>query len=365
MLSLRYALVLGAALVSSAVEARELRYSMYLPPATLEAQVVAKFATDLAQKSEGRLTAKMFPGGQLFSGPATLKGIKDGGADLGFVVLPLTIGELKHANIGVDLQLHASDSYVAMGAVNETIMQSCAKCVSDFDAQNSLYLGGHAAPAFHLMCKSPGKTAAELKGRRVRVTGAWTARLANAFGMVPVQLPGTEIAAALSGGQVDCAIAPVVWLKDLQLWDSVRSVLELPMGPSAGLGLYVINKRTWQSLEPRDKTVLLDVVTNSIVTAVEDYEVRDAQIRSEAAAKGVAFTKPEADLVKIVDDFRKADVPNVVADMTNRGAEGADGIVKAHLANIAAWEKIVADAKGDRAKIVKALEDRTLKGLRP
>ena len=134
--------------------------------------------------------------------------------------------------------MHTTDPFVAAGAVNETLMQSCAECRQDFATQNSIYLGGHAAPPWYVMCKAPAKSLADMKGRKIRVTGAWVARLANALGMVPVQLPGTEIASALSGGQIDCAVSPVVWLKDLQLWDSAKYVFEQPLGPSAGLGLF-------------------------------------------------------------------------------------------------------------------------------
>ncbi len=363
--TLRCAVMLAGMLVASASEARELRYSLYLPPSSVEGEVLSKFVPELAQRSAGRLTMRVFPGGQLFSGPATLKGIRDGGADMGFVIFPLTVGELKHANIGVDLQLHTSDPYVAMGAVNETVMQSCPKCAGDFDAQNAIYLSGHAAPAFHLMCKSPMKTAADLSGRKVRVTGSWTARLANAFGMVPVQLPGTEIASALSGGQVDCAIAPVVWMRDLQLWDSAKAVLELPLGPSAALGMFVINKRTFNSLDAKDKTVLLDIAADATLAAVEVYDRRDAETRAEAGRKGVVFIKPDDGLLKIVEDFKKNDVPNVVKDMSNRGVTNAEEIAKVHLANVTTWEKIVSDTKGDRKKYMEILKERTMKGLKP
>ena len=93
---------------------KELRYSLYLPPRSVEGTVVPPFLEELGKRTNGRVTGRLFPGGQLFSGPATLKGIRDGGADMGFIVLPLTLGELKHANIGVDLQLHTTDPFVAV-----------------------------------------------------------------------------------------------------------------------------------------------------------------------------------------------------------------------------------------------------------
>ena len=342
---------------------KELRYSLYLPPKSVEGGIVPQFLEELGKRTSGRVTGRMFPGGQLFSGPATLKGIRDGGADMGFIVLPLTLGELKHANIGVDLQLHTTDPFVAAGAVNETLMQSCAECRQDFATQNSIYLGGHAAPPWYVMCKAPAKSLADMKGRKIRVTGAWVARLANALGMVPVQLPGTEIASALSGGQIDCAVSPVVWLKDLQLWDSAKYVFEQPLGPSAGLGLFVTNRKTYDGLESRDKEVLLDLAAKWSVRAIDAYLTHDALVRKEAATKKVSFVRPGADFTRAVDDFRKNDLPNVVNDMTTRGATNAQAIVQAHLANIKTWEAIVAEVKGDREKYVQALKERTMKGL--
>jgi TRAP-type C4-dicarboxylate transport system substrate-binding protein len=342
---------------------KELRYSLYLPPRSVEGGIVPQFLEALGKRTDGRVTGRMFPGGQLFSGPATLKGIRDGGADMGFIVLPLTLGELKHANIGVDLQLHATDPFVAAGAVNETLMQSCAECKQDFATQNAIYLGGHAAPPWYVMCKAPAKSLADFRGRKLRVTGAWVARLANVLGMVPVQLPGTEIASALSGGQIDCAVSPVVWLKDLQLWDSAKYVFEQPLGPSAGLGLFVTNRKTYDSLEPRDQQILLDLAAQYSTRAIDAYLAHDATVRKEAAAKKVSFVRPGADFTKAVDDFRKNDLPNVVNDMTARGAQNAEAIVKAHLANLKTWEGIVAEVKGDREKYTQIMKERTMKGL--
>jgi TRAP-type transport system periplasmic protein len=345
-------------------QTKELRYSLYLPPRSVEGTVVPPFLEELGKRTNGRVTGRLFPGGQLFSGPATLKGIRDGGADMGFIVLPLTLGELKHANIGVDLQLHATDPFVAAGAVNETLMQTCAECKQDFATQNSVYLGGHAAPPWYVMCRAPANSLADMKGRKIRVTGAWAARLANALGMVPVQLPGTEIASALSGGQIDCAVSPVVWLKDLQLWDSAKYVFEQPLGPSAGLGLFVTNRKTYDSLEARDKEILLDLVAKYSVRAIDAYLAHDAEVRKEAAGKKVSFVKVGRDFTQAVDNFRKNDLPNVVNDMTTRGATNAQAIVQGHLANLKTWEAIVAETKGDREKYTQVMKERTMKGLR-
>ena len=62
---------------------KELRYSLYLPPKSVEGGIVPQFLEELGKRTSGRVTGRMFPGGQLFSGPATLKGIRDGGADMG------------------------------------------------------------------------------------------------------------------------------------------------------------------------------------------------------------------------------------------------------------------------------------------
>ncbi len=195
MTALRTAFAVGLVFAAGAAQSAELRYSMFQPPRTIEGVIIGDFLEELGEKTEGRVTGKQFPGGQLLSGPATLKGIKDGVADMGFIVLSFTLGELKHANIVADLQLYAVDPYVAAGAANETIMADCKECTADFVAQNSLYLGGHAATPWQLMCRQPIGGLADLAGRKVRVTGAWATRLASSLGMVSVQLPGTEIAA--------------------------------------------------------------------------------------------------------------------------------------------------------------------------
>ncbi|MGE5146580.1 MAG: hypothetical protein ACM3N5_07510, partial [Candidatus Eiseniibacteriota bacterium] len=109
------AIALGLAAAPGA-DAKELKYNLFQPPRTIEGQVQQSAFADYAKETKGAVTIKLFAGGQLLSGPGTLKGIQDGVVDIGFIVPSLNLGELKHIAIIPDLLPWALNSQAATAA---------------------------------------------------------------------------------------------------------------------------------------------------------------------------------------------------------------------------------------------------------
>ena len=345
-------LVAAFAVTGGTVQAKELRYNLFDVPKSATAQVITKFFNDLNTETKGELTTRIFTGGQLLNAPSTLKGIGDRVVDGGFIVPSLNQGQLKHTNVIPDLLPFVTDSMVAAMAGVDTPLVGCEGCKAEAKAAKVVWLGGFGPDPWHLMCREPITRTEDLQGRKVRVTGASPTRLIRQLGAVPVQLPPTEIAPAFQGGQIDCACGPLVWLKDYALWDVAKSVVDAPFGVYGGLGTFTFNVDTFAAFTASQRAAMLKLMPESVINGTR-FHLRVAdEARKGAAAKGVAFWKPDDEFKKRVASFRKSELANLTADMSKRGVADAEAVIKLHLANIDKWEKKLAAIGNDPGRLI-------------
>jgi TRAP-type C4-dicarboxylate transport system substrate-binding protein len=322
-------------------EARELKISNWLPPRSIEGRLQEAFVKDLAKATNGSLTGRVFHGGQLLSAGATLSGIRDGVVDAGFIVPTLYSSELKHAVVVQNLQPQSLDPYVAAAAAIETVAIDCPDCQGDFNRQNAVYIGGHAGSAWNLMCTNPIGSLNDIKGKKVRVTGRSATRMVAALGMVAVNLTPAELAPALQGGQINCAMGYKAWMIDYSLLDTIKTVVDFPLGSYAGLGLVTMNKRTFDSLKPDERKALIDLHPEYVRRGVDMYIEQDQQAIERGTARGIKFVEASPDFVAAIEKFRKADIPNVIADLKSQGVQEAEKLTQQHLATLDKWSNLV------------------------
>jgi TRAP-type C4-dicarboxylate transport system substrate-binding protein len=353
------AVVLGAIGIAAAAAAtaKDFKFNLFQPPRTVEGRAYTEFFEELAKTSKGALTGKMFAGGQLLNAPGTLKGIKDGVVDGGFIVPSLNLGELKHIAMIPDMLPWAPNPYAAGAAGVETILISCEDCRKEQQAHNIYYIGGHGPTPWNLMCTRPVSNLADFKGRKVRVTGSSATRLVRAFGGVAVTLTPPEIGPALSGGQIDCAVGPNAWLSDYSLWDSVKQVIDLDLGVYHGLGLFVMNRGWFNGLAPAERAAFLALVPKYSLRNTDLYIEDQKKVRQEAQKRGIQFWKPSADFTDALAKFRTADLPLLAQDFKARGVADPDKVIKLHLANVEKWNRIVQNTGGNQKALIKALQD--------
>lgn len=354
-------LILGAVAALSLLDlthaaARELKISNWLPPRSIEGRMHDQFAKDLAKASNGSLTGRVFHGGQLLGAGATLSGIRDGVVDAGFIVPTLYASELKHAVVVQNLLPYAIEPMAAAASAVETTVIDCPECQGDYTRSNSVYLGGHGGSAWNLMCTNPISSLNDIKGKKVRVTGRSATRMVAALGMVAVNLTPAELAPALQGGQIQCALGYKAWLIDYSLLDTIKTVVDFSLGTYSGLGLVTMNKRTFESLAPAERKALLDLQPEYIVRGVEMYVEQDKLAVERGTAKGVKFVEASPDFTAAMERFRAGDTPNVVAELKSQGVNDAENLVQRHLAMLDKWNKLVKGEGSDRAGYIRLLQ---------
>jgi len=238
------------------------------------------------------------------------------------------------------------------------LMVACPECKEDYTRQNTVYLGTLGPSAWHLMCAAQINGLGDLNGKKVRVTGSSATRLVRTLGMVPVNLTPTEIAPALQGGQIDCAVGPLAWFADYAFWDTIKGVVDYPLGVFGGLGVWTMNKKSFDGLSAGERKALLEVVPAAMARGTAEYQRVEKEVRQRAAAK-TKFWQPSPEFLATMDKYRTDDIANIIADFKNRGVVDPEKVIKGHLAMIDKWTKLI-NEKGATPEAFIALQQQEI-----
>jgi TRAP-type C4-dicarboxylate transport system substrate-binding protein len=239
------------ALRTRAAEPARLKFSSFEPPqANITANVLAPFAREAAAASGGTLQIDLYAGGTLGRNPTQqLKLVGDGIADIAWVVLPYTPGRFDDTEV-VGLPFvtqHASEASLALHRLHT------AGALVGFEGLKMLALA--ATPPVVIHANKPVHLPADLKGRRVRVSGEHLTRVIEALGGAPVQLGGGQIAEALSRGVVDMTLNNWGFVGDFKVNEVSSQHLDVPLGAVA---VGVVMRQDRYDALPREARAALD-----------------------------------------------------------------------------------------------------------
>jgi len=340
-----WSLLAAAAMFAGAggASAKELVYGSGIPAKSDQMAIgVQTYADDLAKASKGALTMKVLAGGQLVSLYNTLKALRDGTIDAGFIVPTFTRKELKHVNVIYDTEVFGLDPAAITGAANETMLLNCPTCLKDFRDNRSVYLASFGNNQKGLICRKEVKTVADVKGLKIRAVGA-TTRLIQDLGAVPVVMGPPDATTALERGTIDCVHGVVTWLKNFGYWDVAKYMIEAPMGSPRTISSVVFARGTWDKMSMAEKKIAVDALPMHLARMVKVVNVdADDVIKARAIKeKNVKFTDGGKDFDEFLAKFRAKEetrIPQLVKEKL--GTANADEIFATFKKNLAKWEKI-------------------------
>jgi TRAP-type C4-dicarboxylate transport system substrate-binding protein len=312
---------LAAAAIAGQVVAQErLNFAYGYPQASAVGLGVDEYSAAVAERSGGAIEVTGFPM-SLLSLPETSPGVRDGLADVGFVLPPYY-----PADYSVNLFLHEMNPMISLvqdptgdeslafaGAMLEYTMTNCPECLSEYKAQNQVYTGGGVTPIYSLLCRDAKITTIEdLKGKRLRAGGAGFVRFAEHFGAQGVRIPVSEAYEALDQGIIDCAMLSAQEMTNYSLHEVVTDVtIGVPGGVFAGISSANVNLDRWNGLDDAGREALL--WGGATMTAAITWIARenDDKAIEHARDKGIAIHMPDAELVAAIEEFVAQDLKTV------------------------------------------------------
>lgn len=342
------------ATAASASEPVEFNASVWLPqghPMT-EAPYV-EWLPRLEEASGGTLKSNLFVGPVLLSPAAHLSGIRDGVAQIGYHAGTYTPSELPEANTIAMTTVNYSDMWVAAFASTEANL-TIAELQDQWKRNNIVYLSGYSTPAYNLICRDEVATLEDLAGKKVRVPGAAQSAWAESVGMVPINVPSSEIFNGLDKGQLDCAAQPMFELETRSLWDVADHINMLGIGVYWSGFQHGVNRDFWLGLNDEQRKAFFTTLPEAMIDELLHFEAALTSARGTAEEKGVKFTEPTQEMLGSVENFKSVAIENAVATGRDKlGVENPEALIAQVEAIFAKWEGLLADVdRTDREAMI-------------
>lgn len=343
--------ILGAALILAAlpVSARDLRYSHGFAASSAVGEAAEEFGAAVAEKSAGAVTFRIFPM-SLMTLIETGPGVRDGLADMGYVLAPYTPSDYPYYSFLHELSMSINlrpatgrESLAYAGAMMDYTFNNCPQCQADFAAQNQVYLSGATSSVYALLCNKPVVTPEDLKGKRIRAGSPSFSRLSDHFGANGIQMPANEVFEGLSQNVLDCAMLSAPELTTYSLKDVVTDItLGLPGGIYAGAAVGNMNLDTWRGLSDADKAAVWWGANVLSADISWNYHAQDTENLTEARGRGIQIHQASDALIAEVRRYTAEDLDRVVQIFTDSyGLQDGAAHKEAFLAVLEKWYGLV------------------------
>ena len=244
----------------------------------------------------------------------TSPGVRDGIADMGYVLPQYYPAEYADSNLAGDLSLLSTlgtnpvAPAVVMGAAYmEYNALNCTDCLELVERQNQLPLIGVASADYTLFCRTPIEGVSDLKGKVLRAGGGSWGRWAEHFGATKVSIPFNEAYEALAQGVVDCVMGSIPDSMNFQLQDVAKYVIT---GVPGGVfpGFTTVNLDTWRGLTVEQRAQLLRGAARASARINVGYQNSALAGAEKLRAEGKSVQPSSSELNSASAEFVRADV---------------------------------------------------------
>lgn len=246
-----------------------LKYAFFAPATTFPAKQMEKWKEEVEKRTNNKVKVELFPGGTLLTDKNMYDGVKNKVADIGLSCPTYEPGRFPLLAIS-DLPSGFPNSRVASLVVYDLIREYPPEAFKDLKV-----ITAFATEPSHIMSVKPVTGQQDLKGRKVRISGALTPVLKE-LGATPVGMSMSEVPEALQTGIVEGMVSSREVLKDLKLAEKLKYTTEYPLTVTSFAA--VMNKDVWESLPPDVQKVIDDLSREMALWTGEymDNHVKDA-----------------------------------------------------------------------------------------
>ncbi len=276
------------------------------------------------KESGGRIKFEAYPAMQLGGTPVQLYDqARDGVVDIVWTLPGNTAGRFPRIEV-FELPFMMTNAEATSKAYWE-YMQTVAP--DEFKETQVIALHVHGPGLFHSVSK-PIKSAADLKGLKVRGPTRQITKMLGAVGATPVGMPLPQIPDALSKGTIDACVIPWEVVPSVKVHELTKFHAEFPAGrPALYTTTFVMamNKAKYASLAPDLKKVI-DANSGAATSAWlgKTQHGNDPLGRKSAVDRGnTIYTFSDAETQEFVRASRLLEV-EWAADIDKRGFKGRE-----------------------------------------
>lgn len=268
-------------------QSKEIRFANFLPATLPQIQMDQWFADELAKRSGGSVKMRIFAAGALGKPTELLKLVAEGGVDAAATAPGYFPAQMPFLAATNSLPLAYKDAEQSSKIIHTLYNEIPA--LKDEMRQNNVHpLFWHVIDPYYLVCRTPVRSLADLKGKRVRSWGEDVPRLFKAVDAVPISLLPAELYEALQRGTIDCAPYSLATAVSLKLHEVAKYVTFMSIGSPGGWPQFY-NLKVWESWTPESKKLFMEVAEDTKKRELEQLAKADKEAREVMKAAGVEF----------------------------------------------------------------------------
>jgi TRAP-type C4-dicarboxylate transport system substrate-binding protein len=246
------------------------------------------WADELKKQTKGQVQVEFFWSQALVKGKETMKAVGSGLIDTGTILGIYTPADLPLWNLA-NAPFGGRDPWVGMRTWQEMRQVNLA-LEAETTKKNVKILTNFTTGSVDILSKTPILKAADLAGKKMRLTGGW-GPLMQRLGATPVRLGFGEYYQALDKGTVDGGINYIQAVKAYKHYEVAGHVTEVQMGQVLGFGIG-INIRTWKSM-PKDIQKIVADVSDAYIEKYAEALIKSVNDSRAAMQAGIDGKKVE------------------------------------------------------------------------
>ena len=305
----------------SAIAETKILFNIFVPPSHFYWDVMRDWASQVHEKSEGRLSIEFTPK-SVAPPPKVMDAVRKGAADAGFLANIYLGPKNPGAHVGLMPWVHQGDSEATSVALWNTYQK--------YFAETEKWRGVHLLGMYHFgggaLCSLTDKqieSAEDLSTRKVwSLKGNLDKALKN-MGVATVTGPAVQIHEIVSRNVVE-AYTGITYDSVLQFKiDSyTKSCVQFDKSMFSINFSHFINQKIWDGLSPEDQQVLTELSGEHLARMVGAKVNEQALEGRDELAKTVTYHPPSDALVASLEENSQPIVDEWIAKVDGMGVDG-------------------------------------------
>jgi len=284
----RVAITTTALLLAAPLAAQEnLRFASFLPAALPQTQTDQWFADEVTKRSGGKLKIQVFAGGALGKPTELLKLVSEGGVQMATTSPAYFTSQFPLLSATNSLPLVFKDA-AQVQRILPILYAETPGLQAELKQLNLHPIYWHSVDPYYMICRTPVRTLADMKGKKVRSYGDDVPRMLQAIGAIPVNLLPGDLYESLQKGTIDCTPYSLATAVSLKLHEVAKYVTFMNIGSPGGWPIFV-NQKAWDGLSADNKKLVTEVSAAAGKVELDKFAESDTEARKVMKAAGVEF----------------------------------------------------------------------------
>ena len=252
--------------ISAAETPINLKLAHFMPTKHTLHRVFVKYANEVDMLTKGRVKITIYPGGALGKPKDQWDMAVGGIADLSFFMPGYTAGRFPLSTV-FDLPLVGGGSAKVNTAIGYDVYNDYL--AKEYDDAKMLIFFVCEPFTFHTS-KKKVLTLEDMKGLKIRSSGAVQSAMVKQLGASPVTMPITEVYTALEKGVLDGVLTAFTAMVSYRLYDVTK--YSIMAGLTATPMAVAMNKKSWNSLPPDIQEILDGLMIRYSLECATEYD---------------------------------------------------------------------------------------------